>query len=80
MLKQKGESQRVLQENEARQIFRKTNVSAYQGVRNVRFSENLLCFVTNTYFEICPFALLPTICFLLHELSDTTMTPQKIRL
>ena len=37
-------------------------------------------FSCNTYFEICPFALLPTICFLLHELSDTTMTPQKIRL
>ena len=49
-----GISKRVLQENKERQIFRKTNISyplirtrtcAYQGVRNVRFSENLACFV-----------------------------------
>ena len=60
-------SKRVFQENKARQIFRKMNISyplirtfcispysvrmrenterAYQGVRNVRFSENLACFV-----------------------------------
>ena len=45
-------SKRVLQENKARQIFRKTNISyplirtrTYQGVRNVCFSENLACFV-----------------------------------
>ena len=47
-------SKRVFQENKARQIFWKTNISypltrtrtcAYQGVRNVRFSENLACFV-----------------------------------
>ena len=47
-------SKRVFQENKARQIFRKTNISyplirtrtpAYQGVRNVPFSENLVCFV-----------------------------------
>ena len=46
-------SKRVFQEK-ARQIFRKTNISyplirtrtcVYQGVRNVRFSENLACFV-----------------------------------
>ena len=50
-------SKRVFHENKARQIFRKTNISyplirtrtcAYQGVRNVRFSENLACFV---FFE-----------------------------
>ena len=44
----------MFQENKARQIFRKTNISyplirtctcAYQGVRNVRFSGNLTCFV-----------------------------------
>ena len=44
----------VFEENKARQIFRKTSIShpvirtrlcAYQGVRNVRFSENLVCFV-----------------------------------
>ena len=47
-------SKLVLQENKARQIFQKTNISytlirihttAYLGVRNVRFSENLACFV-----------------------------------
>ena len=48
-------SKRMLHENEAHQIFRKTNISlplirtrtcAYQGVgRNVGFSENLVCFV-----------------------------------
>ena len=53
--KVKGQiSKRVFQENKARQIFRKANISyplirtrtcAYQGVRHVRFSENLTCFV-----------------------------------
>ena len=53
--KTKGQiSKRVLQENKARQISRKTNIPyplihkrtcAYQGVRNVHFSENLVCFV-----------------------------------
>ena len=47
-------SKRVLQENKARQIPRKMNISyplirtgacAYQGIRNVRFSGNLACFV-----------------------------------
>ena len=43
-------SKRVLQENRARQIFRKTNISYSMirtgtGVRNVRFSENLARFV-----------------------------------
>ena len=44
-------SKRVFQENKARQIFQKTNISyplirtAYQGVRNVRFPENLTYFV-----------------------------------
>ena len=46
-------SKRVLQENKARQFFRKTIVSyplilthayAYHGLRNVCFSENLQCF------------------------------------
>ena len=60
----------MFQENKARQIFRKTNISyplirtrtcAYEGERNVRFSENLACFVfLNTHFEIHPFALLST--------------------
>ena len=44
--KAKGQiSKRVFQENKACQIFRKTNISAYQGVKNVRFPENLVCFV-----------------------------------
>ena len=47
-------SKQMLQENKARQIFRKTNISyplirtrmcTYQGVRNVQFSKNLACFV-----------------------------------
>ena len=58
----------VFQENKACQIFRKTNIShslirthkyAYQGTRNVRFSENLFIF-QNTRFEIRPFALSQT--------------------
>ena len=70
--KVKGQiSKWVFQENKACQIFRKTNISyplirtrtcAYQGVRNVRFSENLTCFVFLKHrFEIRPFAVLPTI-------------------
>ena len=47
-------SKRVLQENKARQISRKMNIyyllictrtCVYQGVRNIRFSKNLMCFV-----------------------------------
>ena len=47
-------SKQVFQEKKARQIFRKTNIlyplirtrtCAYQGVQNVRFSENLACFL-----------------------------------
>ena len=73
-----GISKRVFQESKARHIFRKTNISyllihkhffrpdthmcAYQGVRNVRFSENVARFVFLKHpFEIRPFALLPTI-------------------
>ena len=47
-------SKRVFQENKARRIFRKTNISyplirtctcANQEVRNIRFSEDSTCFV-----------------------------------
>ena len=45
-------SKRVLKENKARQVFRIKNISyplirtcVYQGVKNVRFRENLACFV-----------------------------------
>ena len=61
-------SKRVLQEHKARQIVRKTNISsplilartcAYQGVRNVRFSGNLACFVFLKYpFWDSPFCLI----------------------
>ena len=61
-------SKRVFQENKAHQIFRKTNISyplirrrtcAYQGVRNVRFSENLACFVFLKHpFRDSPFCLI----------------------
>ena len=46
-------STRVFQKNKTHQTFQKTNISyplirtgtcVYQGVRNVRFSENLVCF------------------------------------
>ena len=68
--KAKGQiSKRVFQENEARQIFRKTDIPypmirtcAYQGVRNFHFSENLTCFVFLKHlFWDSPFGLLPTI-------------------
>ena len=47
-------SKRVFQEKKARQIFRKTNIfysmirtrtCAYQGVKNIHFSENLVSFL-----------------------------------
>ena len=63
--KAKGKSQ-----NGARQIFRKTNISyplirkrtcACQALRNVRFSENLACFVfLKDPFRDSPFYLLLT--------------------
>ena len=61
--KAKGQiSKRVLQENEVRQISRKTKIS-YE-----HFSENLSCFVFfNTRFVICSFALLPTILAFVSE-------------
>ena len=58
----------VFQENKAGQIFRKANISfplkcastcAYQGVRNVGFSENLACFVFLKHtFSDLPFCLI----------------------
>ena len=42
--------------------FKYARTCAYQGVRNVGFSENLACF--EIQFEIRPFALLPTAYFL----------------
>ena len=55
-------SKRVFQENKARKIFQKTNISysAYQRLRNVPFPEIWRAlFSWNTRFEIRPFALLP---------------------
>ena len=41
---------------------------AYQGLRNVRFSKHLACFVSLLPpFEIRLFALLPTNCLQLHS-------------
>ena len=67
-------SKRMFQENKARQIFRKTNISyplirtrtcVYQGVRNVRFRKIWRAlFSWSTRFEIRPFALLPTFTWL----------------
>ena len=50
----------MFHENKARQIFRKTNISySHQGVRNVRFSENLTCFVFLKHpFWDSPFCLI----------------------
>ena len=54
VVRQRGISKRVFQENKAHQIFRKTNIyyplihtrtCAYQGVRNVGFPKNLAGFV-----------------------------------
>ena len=63
--KAKGQiSKRVFQENKARQIFRKMNISyllihtrkfAYQEVRNTRFSENL--FLKHPFWD-SPFFLI----------------------
>ena len=59
-------SKRGFQENKARQISQKTNISyplihtcAYQGVTNVRISENLACFVFLKHpFWDLPFCLI----------------------
>ena len=66
----------MLQENKARQILRKTNISkplkwartcAYEEARNVRFPENLTCFafLCQPFWEIHPFPLSATICLIL---------------
>ena len=73
--KAKGQiSKRVLQENEARQISRKTKIS-YE-----HFSENLSCFVFfNTRFEICSFALLPTILAFVSETLNSSLAKTFLR-
>ena len=61
LIRQKGRiSKRVFQENEARQIFRKTDIScAYQGARNVCFLENWACLVFLKHpFWDSPFCLI----------------------
>ena len=69
-------SKPVFQENKAHQTFRKVNISyplictrtfVYQGVRNVRFSENLACFV----FLKRPFWDSP-FCLITDELGNIT--------
>ena len=71
----------VFQENKAHLIFRKTNISylllrrrtcAYQGVRNVGFSENLACFVFLKHpFWDSPF------CLITNDLSNACL--KKVR-
>ena len=72
-------SKRVFQENKARQIFRKTDISyplirthtcAYQGVRNVRFSEKRIlktvspfCLITDDLFICVCQSIGPSRCF-----------------
>ena len=67
-------SERVFQESKARQNFRKTNISyplirtrtcAYQGVRNVCFSEILACFAFLKHpFLDSPFCIITDeLCF-----------------
>ena len=73
-------SKRVFQKNKARQIFWKTNIfyprldtCTYQGVRNVRFSENLTCFVFLKHsFWDSPFSLITDelIELMLHEIMN----------
>ena len=71
VIRQKGESQngcfkktKHAKFSEERTFLTPWNARAYQGVRNVRFLENLACFVfLNTRFEIRPFAFLPTILY-----------------
>ena len=70
VIRQKGESQNgCFKKDKARQNFRKTNISypltrtrtcAYQGVRNVCFSEILVCFAFLKHpFCDLPFCLIP---------------------
>ena len=75
-------SKRMLQENKARQIFQKTNISypltstrtcAYQGVRNVLFPENLAYFVFLKHqFWNSPF------CLMTDELTDLNQTQRRM--
>ena len=74
-------SKRVFQENKSSQIFRKTNFSyplkrtcpcAFQVVRNVRFSENLACFVLKHPFWDSPF------CLTTDEIAGTTLISMTI--
>ena len=63
-------SKRVFQENKARQIFRKMNISyplihtyvcASGGKKSLFFGKfGVLCVLVTSRFEIRPFALLPT--------------------
>ena len=74
VIRQKGQSQngcfrktKHVEFSEKRTFFYpliRTGTCAYQGVKPVRFSENLACFVfLKTHFEVRPFALLPSKCW-----------------
>ena len=76
-------SRRMFQENKGHQIFWKTNISyplirtrkcAYQGVRNIRFSKNLACFVPwNTHFWDSPFCHITDEFFLWAKLLESLL-------
>ena len=52
----------MLQENRARQIFRKTNISFLTPWYALRFSGNMACFIfIYLFIYFCSFTLLPTI-------------------
>ena len=77
------QNKRVLLENKARQIFRKTNNSyplirtlacTYQGIRNVRFSENLMCFV----FLVTPVLRFALLSFYLRFLHCLFLRPHEL--
>ena len=75
---------KVFQENKARQIFRKTNISyptirtrtcVYQEVRNVRFSKNLACFA----FLKHPFWD-SAFCLITDSFKKTATNPAKVQI
>ena len=82
-------SKRVFQENKARQIFPKTKISyplistrtcAYQRVRNVRYSENLACFVFLKHpFWVSPFCLITDDLFKVNAFQANASFPYPLK-
>ena len=82
--KAKGQiSKRVFQENKARQIFRTFLVftCAYQGLRSIRFSENLACFVfLNNPFWDSSFCLITDALWYKSHMWNTTFFMRNVKL